>query len=181
MRTDIIYQEIIKFWFKDTAPFRWFIKDYLFDKQIKDRFFGIYEFANDGRLESWRDDSESALAEIIILDQFSRNIFRDNARAYENDELTLKLAREAISKRYNKQIQDHKVPFLLMPFMHSEDEEAQKEGLKYFKMHKLDTKYMLMHQKIIDKFGRFPHRNQILGRKSTKEELEFLKKPNSSF
>lgn len=181
MKTGIIYQEIIKFWFKDTAPFRWFIRDYLLDKQIKNRFYDIYELANDGGLKSWRDDSESALAEIIILDQFSRNIFRGNPRAFENDDLTLKLAREAISKRYNKQIQDQKLVFLFMPFMHSEDKEAQKEGLKYFKMHKLDTRYMLMHKKIIDKFGRFPHRNKILGRKSTKEELEFLKKPNSSF
>lgn len=179
--TEVIYQEIIKFWFKDTAPFKWFAKDYLFDKQIKDRFEQIHEIASDGGLEGWRDDSESALAEIIILDQFSRNLYRNKPEAFANDDLALRLAREAISKRYNRQIQDHKLLFLFMPFMHSEDKDAQKEGLKYFRMHKLDTKYMLMHKKIIDQFGRFPHRNEILARKSTSEEKKFLETPNSSF
>ena len=134
-------------------------------------------------MAAWRDDPLGSLAEIIILDQFSRNMYRDTPEAFASDGLAIHLAEEAIDKGHDKEMKpDHK-PFLYLPFMHSESKEMHEKavkliselGLKQF----LDAE--LKHKIIIDQFGRYPHRNSILGRESTAEEIEFLKGPESSF
>lgn len=176
-----MYQEIIKFWFDEINPSQHWVKDPAFDELIRKRFDNIHEEAAQNTLIEWRNEPLSALAEIIILDQFSRNLYRDSPLAFANDILALGLSKEAIEKGFDNQMDDQKVAFLYMPFMHSEDREVHIEALALFSNRSLDLKYELMHKEIIDEFGRYPHRNKILGRESTTEELDFLAKPNSSF
>lgn len=133
-------------------------------------------------LYEWRSDPEDALAEIIVLDQLSRNIYRGTPQAYAQDNLALELAQEAIEKGYDKGLSPHKLQFLYMPFMHSESKLIHERAMKLFEA--VGDAALLedekKHKEIIDRFGRYPHRNKILGRQSTSEEEEFLKQPNSS-
>lgn len=175
------YKEVIKFWFEEVRPEQYWIKDLEFDKLIEKKFGELHQKANEGELASWRDNPESALAEIIVLDQFSRNIYRDDRRAFASDELALKLAIEAIDKGFDNSLSKEKLLFLYLPFMHSEDKDVHVRAVELFKSKDLDLEYEYKHKAIIDRFGRYPHRNKILGRESTEEEIEFLKGPDSSF
>ena len=141
-----------------------------------------------GRLDSWKQSAESTLALIILLDQFSRNVYRDDEKSFEGDELALNIAKEVIEKQFDKKINPKRRMFFYMPFMHSENIKDQercieliKELAKENKKAKRNLKYSIMHKNIIEKFNRFPHRNKILGRKSTEEEIDFLKTKGSSF
>jgi len=127
--------------------------------------------------------AEGRLAEIIVLDQFSRNIYRGTARAFAQDSLALALAQEAISQDLDKQLSPEQRSFLYMPFMHSESKLIHEFALKLFQRlgNQANLEYEIKHKIIIDRFGRYPHRNQILGRESTEEELSFLTQPDSSF
>ena len=144
----------------------------------------LYKAAVAGELETWRTTSHGALAEIIILDQFSRNMYRDSPEAFAADPQALELARLAVDKGQDKEIKDpDKLAFLYMPFMHSESKEMHEMAVKLFNQPGLEENYEfeLKHKAIIDRFGRYPHRNQVLGRQSTLEETEFLKEKGSSF
>ena len=177
------YNDVIKFWFEEIDPKQRWIKDAKFDALIAQRFGDLHEKANSSELNSWRDNAKGALAEIIILDQFSRNIFRDIPSAFASDELALKLTKEAIEQGYDKEINPEYLSFLYMPFMHSESKEDHELAVKLFNKPGLEGTYdfELKHKAIIDRFGRYPHRNTILGRESTPEEVEFLKEDGSSF
>lgn len=175
--------EVIKFWFEDIEPKQRFAKDLEFDELIRSRFSGLHELAREGRLYTWREHPLDALAEIIILDQFSRNMFRDKPEAFAYDALALVLAQEAIRRKLDAELDNRKKGFMYMPFMHSEAAEIHEIALYLFDQPGLEDNFNfeLKHKEIIDRFGRYPHRNAILGRESTPEEIEFLSRPGSSF
>ena len=175
--------EVIGFWFDELAPEQWWVKDEALDGAIQNRFGSLHAQAKNGELFSWRDTALGSLAEVIVLDQFSRNIFRGEAESFASDPLALALAQFAIAKGFDVQLSDIQRSFLCMPFMHSESKLIHVEAVKLYESigiaNNLD--FELKHKSIIDRFGRYPHRNAILGRTSTDQELEFLKQPNSGF
>ncbi len=178
-----MFNKIIDFWFNELEPKQWWQKDDRLDAQIKTRFGELYHQASVNELFDWRESAIGSLAEIIVLDQFSRNIYREKPAAFACDALALALAQAAIAKGFDKELTDEQRVFLYMPFMHSESKLIHDEAVKLYKAlgikNNLDFEYQ--HKAIIDRFNRYPHRNKILGRDSTKEELEFLKQPNSGF
>lgn len=175
--------EVIKFWFEDIEPKQRFTKDPSFDELIRNKFSQVHDKAANGLLYKWRDHPLDALAEVIVLDQFSRNMFRDSAKAFAFDTLALVLAQEAVRRKLDKELEPIHKGFLYMPFMHSESKEIHELALFLFDQPGLEDTYNfeLKHKKIIDRFGRYPHRNEILKRESTLEEVEFLSQPGSSF
>lgn len=177
------WQVIIDFWFKQTPPERWFIKDLAFDQTIEKLFSEALELASRGEFAHWRRGLEGRLAEILILDQFSRNIFRDQPRSFAQDPLALSLAKEAVKDPLHWALAKSQKTFLYMPFMHSENIEDHEKAVELFSQPELESnlEYEFKHKQIIQQFGRYPHRNQILGRDSTIEEIEFLKKPGARF
>ncbi len=180
---DVTPEQIVDFWFSDPVkPFH-FRKSPEFDQQIADRFSSIYEQAYSGKLADWMATPVGALALIITLDQFPRNMFRDEARSFEADGLARKAARSAIESGFEGELVIDQRGFLNMPFMHSEELADQEFSVEqYGKLgSKSDLKYAVAHRDIIARFGRFPHRNDILGRSSSADEIEFLKQPDSGF
>jgi uncharacterized protein (DUF924 family) len=169
---------IINFWFASENKPLWFTKSDQFDAVIKTKFYEIYDQARLGNFDHWQDTAEGILALIIIFDQFSRNMFRNTPQAFATDDKAAQLTEHAIKLGFDqKLINDDHRQFLYMPLMHSENLATQESSLKFFN----HEKYAQMHYDIIKKFGRFPHRNNILKRVSTKEEVEFLTQPGSSF
>jgi len=176
-------EEILNFWFKECKPDQWFKKNEDFDQMIENRFSSAIENAIAGKLDSWEESETGCLALIILLDQFTRNVFRDTPHAFAGDERALALSKLCCDKDYLAYPDIHRRHFMLMPMMHSENLAVQDAALPLFKKYasEKDYEYAEKHRDIIARFGRFPHRNVILGRKSTNEELEFLKQPGSSF
>jgi len=179
----INYNTILDFWFTEIQPSAWFKKDQVFDQLIKKRFLGTYYAASQGELSHWRESPQGRLAEIIVLDQFSRNIFRDSAQAFQADNLAVILTQEAIRAEADKMLSTAEKAFLYMPLMHSESITIHQQAIAVFAQQGLEDNYQfeLKHKVIIEKFGRYPHRNKVLKRLSTAEELAFLNEPNSSF
>lgn len=178
-----MHKEVINFWFNELEPQQWFKKDETLDTTIQSRFSLLHEQAKAGELFEWRKTALGSLAEIILLDQFSRNIYRDSPESFSTDPLALALAQFAISQGFDAELSQVERSFLYMPFMHSESQKVHVEAVALFE--NLGNAYNLefehKHKDIIDRFGRYPHRNAILGRESTEAEIEFLQQPNSSF
>ena len=187
-------KEILGFWFgePDTPEYGkprkcWFIKDPSFDEEVRSRFLESYHLAAASQLDSWQETPEGCLALIILLDQFPRNIFRGQAQAFATDLKALSVAQGAIANGFDKQMLPVERLFIYIPFEHSENLEHQRESLKLFKQLESDPDsasfidYAERHFQVIERFGRFPHRNQILGRQNTLEEEQFLQQPGSSF
>ena len=176
-------EDILKFWFKECNPEQWFKKNDAFDQIIKNTFSNTIEAAIKGKIDDWQNTETGCLALIIILDQFTRNVFRDTPRAFAGDKRALALSQTCCDKGFLNNPDINKRKFMLMPMMHSENLAVQDTALPLFKKFasRKDFEYAKKHRDIIARFGRFPHRNLILKRKSTKEELEFLKQPGSSF
>lgn len=176
-------EEILRFWFKEIKPEQQFEKDPEFDALIRERFGETYAAAASGALDHWEAEPGSCLALVILLDQFSRNMFRDTARMYESDEKVLAIAKRAVADGGYKNLPQDQQRFLFLPFEHSENLEDQHTSMAL--MDTLDDKknleYARKHLVIVERFGRFPHRNEILGRESSADEIEFLKQPDSSF
>ncbi|MCW5604156.1 MAG: DUF924 domain-containing protein [Burkholderiales bacterium] len=177
------YTDIIVFWFEETDSKRWFTRDEAFDRVIRERFASVHEAAVRCECEAWRSETEGRLAEIIVLDQFSRNLFRDSARAFAYDGMALALAQEAVRVGADWALPPARKAFFYMPYMHSESRLIHVQAEKLFSQPGLEHNYdyELKHKAIIDRFGRYPHRNRVLGRESTPEELAFLAQPGSSF
>jgi len=177
------HKEIIQFWFEEIEPKAHWKKDPEFDSLIESRFGKLHTQANLGELFSWRKTAEGCLAEIIILDQFSRNMFRNQPAAFASDALALALSQTAVAQGLDVQLPAAKRSFLYMPYMHSESQLIHDEAVKLFDSLGIEPviKSGKQHKAIVDRFGRYPHRNDILGRDSTAEEIEFLTQPNSSF
>lgn len=175
--------DILNFWFKDLEPQQWFMKDEAFDQTIRDRFEATYWDIVNGQCEDWLQSAEGNLAYVVVLDQFSRNMFRDTPQAFAGDHLALAAAQNAVSQGFDQQVTPQQRTFFYMPYMHSEDPAVHITAVELFTAHgnKMNLEYEFKHKAIIDRFGRYPHRNQILGRESTSEEVEFLKGPDSSF
>lgn len=192
MTAAIEAREVLDFWFGTahglgSPRMEWFRKDAKFDGEIRARFGGLHERAARGALNSWRTSPEPMLALVVILDQFSRNLYRNDPRAYAQDPLARDCANEALLRGDDLGLLPVQRQFLYLPFEHSEDLADQERGvelmraLEAFEETRGLTEWAEKHRVIIERFGRFPHRNAILGRESTPEELAFLKRPDSGF
>ena len=174
-------KDILVFWFDEIDSAMWWKRDEAFDQQIREKFSALHQHASAGALYQWRTSAEGRLAEIIILDQFSRNMFRDSPQAFAQDPLAVALCQEGIERGLDLQLTDVQRSFFYMPLMHSEHAMIHELAVTQFStLEKEDNlKFELLHKKIIDQFGRYPHRNAVLGRKSSPEEIIFLKDPSS--
>lgn len=177
------YQDVLSFWFREIDAKSWWAAEPAFDEIVRARFLQLLDQATLGQCASWRADPDGRLAEIIVLDQFSRNIHRGTPAAFAQDALALTQANEAVVSGAHLLLAPVERSFLLMPYMHSESRAVHAKAEILFRDHTPPSNYNfeLRHKAIIDRFGRYPHRNEILGRTSTPEELEFLKLPGSSF
>ena len=177
--------DVLRFWFgkgdeRGKAHKRWFEKNSTFDAEVRARFLPLYEAlaAND----DWLSRPDYCLARIVVLDQFPRNMFRGSPRAFAADPLALAAARYAVAKGYDRDLLAVEKQFVYLPFEHSESLADQERACELMKPLGDDLyDWALRHKRIIERFGRFPHRNDILGRASTAEEIEFLKQPGSGF
>ena len=178
-----MYQKILQFWFDDIKPAQWWVKDNDFDQLIKDNYAALHASTHLCELYHWRQTPRGRLAEIIVLDQFSRNMYRDQPQSFASDPLALALSQEAIIAEADQELTPTEKIFLYMPFMHSESAAIHKVAVALYEANGIESNYQfeLKHKAIIDEFGRYPHRNEILGRVSTPAELEFLSGPGSSF
>ena len=178
-----MYHEVIDFWFREVEPRQWWAKDDTFDQLIRKRFSTIHSRAARCELFPWRESARGRLAEIIVLDQFSRNMFRDTPKAFSQDQMALILSQEAISLAMDTQLEHRERSFLYLPFMHSESLLIHKQAERLYRLHgdPSSLEYELKHKRIIERFGRYPHRNEILGRESSEDEKAFLKEPGSRF
>ena len=171
--------EVLQFWFEEIQPAQHWKKDPDFDQLITTRFSNIHASANRGELYEWRKSAKGRLAEIIVLDQFSRNMFRGKPESFASDVLALVLAQEAIAIGTDNELTPAERAFLYMPFMHSESLIIHELAVPLFEKTS-NLEFELKHKSIIELFGRYPHRNDILGRVSTEAEIEFMK-TNSEF
>ncbi len=178
-----MHRDILAFWFDETDAASWWSARPEFDARVRERFGGVLEQAARGECHAWRGDAPGRLAEIIVLDQFSRNIHRGTPAAFACDPMALALAQEAVARGCHLELDPVRRGFLLLPFMHSESRLIHRTAEALYRAHALPANLdsELRHKAIIDRFGRYPHRNRILGRVSTPEELEFLTQPGSSF
>ena len=188
-------QDILDFWFlapdnpgHGQSRAEWFRKDDAFDAQIRERFGALIDTAIDGGLRDWAATPRGALALILVLDQFTRNVYRDTPRAFAGDPQALELAVALTQSGQDQQLEPTLRAFVYMPFEHAEDLVMQARAVELFQLlaqaregYESMLDYAQRHQEVIARFGRFPHRNAILGRDSTPEELAFLQQPGSRF
>lgn len=173
--------QVLLFWFDELSPDDWFRKSEKLDRVIAQRFGDVHQVLSEEKPAP--ANASQALAQVIVLDQFSRNMFRDSPHAFAQDGLALELAEDAIAKAWDVELADDQRAFLYMPFMHSEDRKVHERALDLFAQLE-NSSYLLFEQKhkaIIDRFGRYPHRNEVLARASTEAELAFLQTPDSAF
>ena len=175
--------QVLNFWFDELAEADWWRKDETLDRRIAGRFGATLEAAARCELWAWRTTTRGRLAEVIVLDQFSRNVHRGTAAAFANDPLALALAQEAVARGCGSELVPRERAFLYLPWMHSESRAIHEEALRLFAEPGLEhnLEFERQHKAIVDRFGRYPHRNAALGRASTREELAFLREPGSSF
>jgi len=183
MSYNVRAEDVLNFWFVENGPKQWWQKSKVFDDLIHRRFCASYAAAAAGELYSWRQSDRGRLAEIILLDQFARNMFRGTPRAFAADALALVLAQEAVALGVGENWNAEWLQFLYMPYMHSESLVVHGEAVKLFCAAGLERNldFEHRHKRIIEQFGRYPHRNAVLGRNSTQAEMEFLKQPGSGF
>ncbi|MCU0975471.1 MAG: DUF924 domain-containing protein [Steroidobacteraceae bacterium] len=174
---------VLHFWFEEIEAGQWWRADPAFDQVVRERFEAVHRAAARGELAAWRSRPDGRLAEVIVLDQFSRNMYRGTALAFAFDAVALVLAQEAVAGGHDAALPPEQRVFLYLPYMHSESAFIHEVALGLFETLGLPSNldFELRHKAIIDRFGRYPHRNAILGRPSTAEELEFLEMPGSSF
>ena len=176
-------QAVIRFWFEESTPKQWFSKDDTFDNAIRSRFDNVLAQGARGELWKWRSDALGRLAEIIVLDQFSRNLYRDSPKAFAQDGMALVLTQELIALGLDRQLTQDQRAFAYMPLMHSESLIVQDDSIAQFTAlgNPVNLDFAERHRDIVQRFGRYPHRNAVLGRESTTEETAFLQTPGSSF
>lgn len=175
--------DILRFWFDEIKPAQWWKVDPAFDAAIAQRFGALHAAAVQGELFEWRKDADGRLAEVIVLDQFSRNIHRGTANAFAADPMALALAQEAVAAGHDLRLAPERRIFLYMPYMHSESRRVHEEAERLFTALGIQDNldFERRHKAIVERFGCYPHRNAILGRTSSAEELAFLQTPGSSF
>jgi uncharacterized protein (DUF924 family) len=177
------FMSVIEFWFEQITPAQWWQKSADLDALIGEKFADLQQSATRCELFEWRHQYLGRLAEIILIDQFSRNLYRGQPQAFAHDSLALALAQQAIADGCDQQVNEKQRGFFYMPFMHSESGPIQKISVQLFSRPGLEAHLASAkrHRAVIEQFGRFPHRNQILGRASTAAELDFLQQPGSAF
>jgi uncharacterized protein (DUF924 family) len=187
--------DILQFWFdrqpdelgEGNARKVWFKKSPDFDREVRTRFLSVYDRAVAGQLDDWQETPEGCLALVIVLDQFPRNMFRGQPQSFATDARAVAIAEAALVRNFDQYLLPIQRWFLYIPFMHSENLEHQRRSVQLFSTLKDDPDvasaypFAIRHQEVVERFGRFPHRNAILGRENTPEEAEFLKQPGSSF
>jgi uncharacterized protein (DUF924 family) len=168
--------DVLRFWFEDTPADKWFVQDAALDDAIRARFADLRDRVVAGRAGVWRDDPDHLLAAIILIDQFSRNLFRGGPDAFAADDLGLELTRHAIARGWEAVYPPERRAFLYLPMMHAEDPGVQAESVRKFQElgNPYNLKFAVEHADVIERFGRFPTRNEALGRRTTDEEAEFL-------
>ncbi len=178
-------KDIINFWFEETKPQQWFQVNPEYDELVRSKFIEIYELARQGGLDDWKNDADGVLCLCLLFDQFPRNMFRGTPQAFATDEQGLLVAKYAISKGLDQVITPDRRRFVYLPFEHSEHLTDQKKSLDLFGVMKheypLSYEYAVRHYDVIEKYGRFPHRNNILGRENTLEEDIYLSQEGSGF
>lgn len=171
--------QVLQFWFDETPPAAWFQVSAEFDQSVRDRFLPVYNMACQGVFDDWARNADGALALIIIFDQFPRNMFRNTPQAFATDDKALAVARKAISAGFDQVHTPIRRRFMYLPFEHTEDLAVQDESVAHYASMQyedpLGYEYALRHRHVISRFGRFPHRNAILGRASTEDEMAYLK------
>ena len=176
MNKPVKYNEIIDFWFSEQVAKLWFDSTPKFDDELKQKYEQVYIEARDGKLDEWLKTAEGCLALVILLDQFPLNMYRGKKESFATEQKSQAVTRHAVSQSFDTQLDDKKKAFLYMPLMHSEDIEDQELSVTLYEKAKLEKniRFARHHRDLIRRFGRFPHRNRILGRQSTAEELEYL-------
>lgn len=179
----VLPDTVLTFWFQELTPEQWWSRSGELDQMIEARFGALYNAAARCELHDWRITAAGRLAEIIVLDQFSRNIYRDKPESFASDNVSLALAQTAVFIKADRELDSLQRSFLYMPYMHSESAKIHQIAVKLFSQKGMEKnlEFEFSHKKIIDRFGRYPHRNAMLGRQSTLEEIDFLKTPGSSF
>ena len=174
--TPISPQEVLEFWYSESSKNLWFTSTNEFDLLIKSKYEELWESAAAGELDDWRNDAESSLALIIVLDQFPLNMFRGTAKSFATESDAIRVTHHAIAKNFDQQLPNSMLSFFYMPLMHSENLEDQELSVQFYQRAQLESnlRFAKHHRDIIKKFGRFPHRNSILGRTSTKAEIDYL-------
>ena len=175
------YQTVLTFWFSESASKLWFKSTPEFDQEISSRFRTLWLKAKQNKLSAWEKTAEGCLALAIVLDQFPLNMFRGCPESFSTEQQAINISRQAINNQFDKELAVHKQPFLYMPLMHSENIEDQNLSVELFSISglKSNLRFAKHHREIIKRYGRFPHRNAILGRDSTEEELEYLNSPQA--
>jgi uncharacterized protein (DUF924 family) len=184
MMEDPEIARVLGFWFDELTAQDYWVRSDAVDARIHAEFSTVYERAASGSLDHWRETPDGVLALVIALDQFPRNMFREDPRAWATDAKAFGIADAAIGKGFDRKLPNDRCMFLYMPFEHSEDLAIQERSVEIFKRLDLAEEtygFVVRHYEIIERFGRFPHRNAVLGRQSTAEEVEFLNEPHSSF
>lgn len=169
---------VLDFWFQETSPSQWFQRSDLFDREISERFYTDYNLASDGVYDGWKNEAEGCLALCLLLDQFPRNMFRGSPMMFMTDEKALLIAKHAVAKGYDMMLAPLQRRFLYLPYEHSESLNDQKTCVKLFENMKdedpVGYDYAVRHLDVIERFGRFPHRNEVLGRDTTNDEIMYL-------
>ena len=175
--------EVLKFWFDELTPEQWWKPAVEIDLLVRERFGTLHQAAAAGELWNWRSAARGRLAEVVVLDQFSRQLYRDDRRAYGQDGMALALAQEAVAAGADRQMPARQRAFVYLPYMHSESAVIHEQAMVLFAQAGLEENFEheKQHKAVIDRFGRYPHRNAVLGRESTPEELAFLRQAVSGF
>ena len=179
-KDDDLIREILDFWFSDEVRPLWFNSTPEFDELLRSRYEDVWGLARANSYDHWEQEPEAALALVIILDQFPLNMFRDDARQYSTEAHARRIAKSAIEQGFDQQLTRQQKAFLYLPFMHSESIEDQNTSVALYEKAGLEDnlRYAIHHREVIKRFGRFPHRNEVLGRDSSEEELEYLQQAN---
>jgi uncharacterized protein (DUF924 family) len=173
------YADLLDFWFSEAMRPRWFASTPELDREIRDRYEELWQRAHSGGLDDWQVTAEGALALVIVLDQLPLNMYRDRPEGYASERGAVRVAARAIAAGLDRQLPAERLAFLYLPFMHSEDPADQDRSVALFQAAGLPTRWPEHHRDIIRRFGRFPHRNAVLGRDSTPEELAYLAAPGA--
>ena len=172
--SDLLANDVITFWFEELEPTQHFKKSDELDSRIKKQFLSTWHLIMAGETDHWRASAVGRLAEIIVLDQFSRNMFRNSAKAFASDPIALVLAQEAVRAQVDQHLEDRQRAFVYMPYMHSESKQVHEQAMILFQgLPNLESE--IRHKAVIDEFGRYPHRNMVLGRESTMEEIQWMR------
>ena len=171
--------DIHNYWFSEKSKQYWFTSTPEIDNEIKQRYAKIWEDISSGDFNEWRDTADGSIALIIILDQFPLNMFRGDAKSFKTENMAVEVALNAINNGYDEELSNEKLLFLFMPLMHSENLGHQNLQVYLFKKYNFNLEFSQHHRDLVKKFGRFPHRNEILGRMSTMEELDYLLSDNA--